>query len=357
MFVGGEFYYDYRWISDTPTISTEGMYFLNGGKACLIVISDYLLDHGVNKILLPSYLCPSIVQTFEQKGLICDYYQINEDLSIDLEDLAQKIVDCKAIYFINYFGFLHPLAVLNFLQSLRENGVIVVEDNAQAGFHNHPTGDFILNSIRKFAAYDGGYLITPHDMTDYLEKYRGYPERRLSVIRNYRGGLPRYLFGGQDNHNELEEMFNLAEQYYETDIVVYGDLQERHHIERLDWKGIKQIRRDNYQYLLSLIQSIAEISPIFPTLQEDNMPLGLPVYFMGVSRDSVNEELGKAAIGLSIHWDAIRINPYTRGNRSAVDMTSRMLTLVIDQYTSHKQMDYLVLNLIRGIAVAKTKIK
>ena len=111
MFVGGEFYYDSYWLRDKPTLSTEKMVFLNGGKACLVVISDYLLDQGISKILLPSYLCPTIVTTLEHGGLFCDYYQINPDFSIDLDDLAQKVIDHRAVYFINYFGFFHPPAV------------------------------------------------------------------------------------------------------------------------------------------------------------------------------------------------------------------------------------------------------
>ena len=155
---------------DRPTISTKDMVFLNGGKACLIMISDYLLDHGIKKILLPSYLCPTIVTPLEHCGLTCDYYQINPDFSINLDDLAQKAVLHQAVYFINYFGFSHPPAVRNYLASLRQKGVIVVEDNAQAGFIDQTTGDFIFNSMRKLAAHDGGYLITPFDVTAYVNK-------------------------------------------------------------------------------------------------------------------------------------------------------------------------------------------
>ncbi len=240
MFVGGEFYQEDHWISDTPTLSTGDMYFLNGGKACLIVIGDYLLDHGIDKILLPSYLCPSIVMTFESGGLRCDYYQVNADLSIDPDDLSQKMDGYQAVYFINYFGFLPATATLEFFKALQRKGVIVVEDNAQAGFTDHPTGDFILNSIRKLAAYDGGYLITQQDMAPYIEKYAGLPNRRLPIIRDYRARLYRYLFEDQGHHRDLEALFNQAEQFYETDRVVHGDPQEREHIERLDWKGINR---------------------------------------------------------------------------------------------------------------------
>ena len=357
MFVGGELYTDHRWNLAQPTLTTQATYFLNGGKACLIVISDFLLAHNIDRILLPAYLCPSILTAFERRGLKCDFYQVNEDLSIDLQDLAQKMDGVQAVYFINYFGFFPAPPVLAFLQGLRENGVIVVEDNAQAGFHDHPTGDFILNSLRKFVAHDGGYLITQQDMAPYLASYRDLPNRRLPIIRDYRKGLYRYLIKGQGDFDALEAKFALAEAYYDTDFVVLGDPQEQEAIERLDWPQIKQIRRDNYQYLLGLIASIPEISPIFPLLPIDNMPSGLPVYFSGVSRDEVNRELGNAQIGLTIHWEEILDNPRTQGNRLAVEMAGKMLTLVIDQRTSRKQLDYLASNLVKAIATVKSRLK
>ena len=355
MFVGGEFYYDHCWIADKPTLLTEKMHFLNGGRACLAIIGDYLLDHGIDKILLPSYLCPSIVTPLERAGLKCDYYQINEDLSIDLDDLAQKVVGYKAVYFINYFGFLHPPEVRDYLKTLKKNGMIVVEDNAQAGFTDHPTGDFLLNSLRKLAPYDGGYLITDHDIAPYLSKYHGLPNRRLPVIREYRQRLHDYLFNGVGNYKKLVNLYALADQYYATDIVVEGDPDERQQIERLDWEGIRKVRRDNYQYMLGLIAPIPEITPLFPALQEDNMPLGLPVYLNGVSRDEVYEYLGENGIGLFIHWEELRNDPRVNGNQLAVSMADRMLTLATDQRISREQMDYLATHLVKGIARAKRK--
>lgn len=356
MFVGGEFYYEPNWIANQPTISTQNMTFLNGGKACLIVISDYLIDHGIKKILLPSYLCPTIVTTLERCGLICEYYQINSDFSIDLEDLTQKVIRHTAVYFINYFGFLHPAPVRSFLTHLRQKGVIVIEDNAQAGFMSQTTGDFVFNSMRKLTAYDGGYLIAPLDMKAYIKKHQGCPNRHLPVIREYRKLLADYLFQDTDIYDRLKELYDLAEYYYESDPVVEGDLQEQQQIEKQDWEGIKQIRRENYSYLLGLISEIPELSPVFPTLQENNMPLGLPVYVSDVSRDWLFDELGNSGIGLTIHWDELLSDPRLNGNHTAVNMAGRILTLVIDQRTSHKQMDYLAQQLIHCVKKRKTKL-
>jgi hypothetical protein len=353
MFVGGEFYYDQGWISDELTLALDQAHFLNGGRACLTIIGDYLLDHGIDKILLPSYLCPSIVTPLERPGLKCDYYHINEDLTIDLNDLFLKVAEYSAVYFINYFGFLQPPEIRDYLKTLKQNGMIVVEDNAQAGFTDHPTGDFILNSLRKLVPYDGGYLITSLDVAPYLSKYHNLPNRRLPIIRKYRQKLHTYLFDEVGSFNKLVKLYSQADHYYETDMVVEGDTEEQRRIERLDWEGIRQARRDNYLYMLDLIASIPEILPLFPVLQEDAMPLGLPVYINSVSRDEVYEYLGKNGIGLFIHWEELRHDPRTNGNQQAVSMAGRMLTLATDQRISHEQMDYLVMHLVKAIAKVK----
>lgn len=353
MFVGGEFYYDHEWVTQERTLKTDQMYFLNGGTACLIVICNFLIDHNIRKILLPSYLCPSIVSTLEQCNITCEYYQVNRDLSIDLDDLSKKLAKDQAVYFINYFGFLHPLSVQDFFKNLRQKGVIVVEDNAQAGFPSARIGNFIFNSMRKLVPYDGGYLITENDLLPYLSKYENRANHRLEIIRKYRKNLYSYLVEGIGNFATLENLFTLSEHLYLEERIVWGDPQERDSIEHLDWEGIKATRRNNYAYLLSSIKSIPEISPIFPILPDGIMPLGLPVYFSGVSRDIVNEELSRSEIGLTIHWDELIDDPRTNHNSLAVEMVKDMLTLTIDQRTTHEQIDYLVWKLKDSIAVAR----
>jgi dTDP-4-amino-4,6-dideoxygalactose transaminase len=353
MFVGGEFFSDTRWVTDHPMISTQGMHFLNGGRACLMLICDYLLDHGIDQILLPSYLCPSILQILERQGLMYDFYPVKEDLSIDLQSLTRKAENYRAIYLLNYFGFKHDPETLDFLKRLQRNGILVVEDNAQTGFSDDMMGDFVFNSMRKLSAFDGGYLITQKDINPYFAKYLGRPNRRLAMIRDYRQRLLDYLVNGQGDHGELERLFYLAETAYETDEVVFGNIEERKAIEHLDWPGIKLKRRDNFEYLLGLISDIPEIVPIFPTLQADNMPLGLPIFVTGISRDLLNDTLSDAGIGLTIHWEEILSYPGMQSNLLALDMAKRMLTLTIDQRFGHKHMDYLAANLSRAIKTIK----
>jgi len=65
--------------------------------------------------------------------------------------------------------------------------------------------------------------------------------------------------------------------------------------------------------------------------------------------------LGNAGIGLTIHWDGLLTDPRLNGNPVAVDMASRILTLVIDQRTSRTQLDYMVETICECIRDAKRR--
>jgi len=88
---------------------------------------------------------------------------------------------------------------------------------------------------------------------------------------------------------------------------------------------------------------------VFPSLKEANMPMGLPVFFAGVSRDRVNEFLGAAQIGLTIHWEDMHTPPLSPAQKQAVEMSAHILTLPVDQYTNRTQLDYLVRQLRSAI--------
>lgn len=347
--IGGEFYYDPSWQVTTPLVETGQMTFLNGGKACLIVISEFLREQGIRRVLLPAYLCPTIVNTLERSGLTCGYYHVTPQLTIDLDDLARQAREYRAVYFINYFGFPRSSEELALLRELQKNGALLVEDNAQAGFCETFCGDFVFNSMRKLCAYDGGYLETSFDVQPQLNRWGGQVNRRLPLIREYRSRLAAYLFRADGRQEELQDLYKRAEQYYDEDWVVEGDGDERRGIEHLDWPAIVQKRRKNYRYLLDLLITLPELTPLYPGLPEGAMPYGMPVTVPGAARDWLFEELGRSGIGLTIHWEAICRDPRLNRDTTAVRLASEMLTLVIDQRVTHKQLDYLALTLRRLI--------
>ena len=373
MFVGGEFAYDGRWLGQERGLETEGAIFLNGGTACLVAIAAWLRGQGVGRVLLPTYLCPSILNTLEHCGLGWDFYEVNEDLSIDVEDAGRKAERARAFLYINYFGFRHGVEEREFLRSLRAGGVVVIEDHALGGLPlkepvptplaalvRAPKGggeaDFSFNSLRKFGPYDGGYLWTDQAVGEILEQFAGQAVgERLGAIRAYRAGLGEYLRGGKGSHRGLASLLRRAERAYEREYTVMGDPQERAAIERLDWEGIRRVRRENYAYGMELLPSIPGVRAVFPKLQEGIMPLGLPVYLEEVTARGVLELLAREQVGLVTHWEEIPRDRRTRGNRRAVGMAERMITLAVDQRAGKREMEYQSLQLVRAMAVVRER--
>ncbi len=342
MYVGGEFFQDGRCITDHVTPAPAQAYFLNGGRACLRLISVSLLSQGIRTILLPSYLCPTILDVFDKFGLTYGFYQVNADLSLDLQDLNAKAASYKALYFINYFGFQHNSETLDLLLDLQKNGKVLVEDNAHGGYLHSGIGDFVFCSMRKLCPFDGGYMATRNiDLRPLLPPTEPV-NHRLPLIREYRQRLRNYLFNGREKRAQLERLFYQAESLYELDQVITGDPSEKEAIEHLDWPAIQQVRRANYAYLLDKITEIPHLTPLFPTLPSGIMPMGMPVYINNCSRDPLLERLAEESISLTVHWDALQHDPRLSVERGSREMAGHMLTLPVDQYTTTEQLDYLV---------------
>lgn len=353
LFVGGEFYDDPSWRLDQPALSFAGARFLSGGRASLKVIADYLLAQGIGRALLPAYLCPSILDVLEQRGLAWGFYRVNEDLSIDLDDLAGQAEDYHALYFINYFGFPHSPRTLSALRDIQKNGVLLVEDNAQAGFPARRIGDFTFNSLRKLAPFDGSYLFTQRDIQPFIRDPELRVDRRLALIRAYRRELRAYLLEGRGSYRRLTALYARAENAYDHDFLVSGDPREREQIERQDWPAMRRARRENYRCLMKKIAGLPELIPIYPNLSEDASPLGLPVYVNGLARDALCDYLGQQGIGLFTHWAEIEGDARLAERPASVSMARRILTLACDQRVSRRQIDYLVHHLKAGIACLK----
>jgi len=351
MFVGGEFYEDTSWVTGTPAPPIEDALFLNGGRACLSVIMEYLCVNNFQRFLLPSYLCPSILDVLDRFSVKYTFYNVNKDFTIDLDDLLAKAVGNQVIYFINYFGFQHSTDTLSVLRHLQSNGKLLIEDNAQAGFPYNNIGDFCFNSMRKFCAVDGGYMTTRNFTSSYLTLPEDRENHRLPLIREYRHLLRSYLFHGRGSRTELERLFYKAEQHYEHDNVILGDAEEQSKIEHLDWPAIKAVRRSNYEYFLDKIIDFPGITPVYPALQSDNMPLGLPVYVSGFSCDRLIDLLAEDSISLTVHWDTLFTDPRTRNDPCVIDMARHILTLPIDQYTSKSQLNFVSDHLARIFSI------
>jgi hypothetical protein len=114
---------------DNLALNLKKEYELNytfGGYYSLLAIIENIIprfdDNSI--VLLPSYICPSILKPFRLRGLTYDFYKVDENLYINTDYLISKIDDnVKAVFFIDYFGVSQLDKIITVIEILHRNKV------------------------------------------------------------------------------------------------------------------------------------------------------------------------------------------------------------------------------------------
>jgi hypothetical protein len=108
--------------------------FTFGGYYSLLAIIDSIKPAFDNNsvVLLPSYLCQSILKPFKSREIKYRFYKIDENLFVDIDYLI-SIIDnnAKAILFIDYFGVTQMERLQPLLSILKTKKITVIQDVVQ----------------------------------------------------------------------------------------------------------------------------------------------------------------------------------------------------------------------------------
>lgn len=115
-------------------------------------------------VLIPEYICDTVIHPLDQLGILPQYYTVNEKLEPDWDDVKTKLhSNVKAIMMVHYFGQPQDIAV--FQSFCRQHNRLLIEDNAHGhgGTFNNKLlgtfGDIGISSPRKsFPVINGAFL-------------------------------------------------------------------------------------------------------------------------------------------------------------------------------------------------------
>lgn len=342
-FLGGEFFYSpftiFRKKSfDLNSYLTNKFHnryfnFTFGAYYSLLKIIDDIQFNTNEHILFPSYLCPSILRPFKEKGVNFSFYKINDNLEIDIKDLESKINNnTKAVFFIHYFGFSPNDTTLDFLKRIKEERNITLLQDVVPGFFSDYKliGNYIFNSFRKFFPIDGSVIITEKKLE--LQCKKDYPRYFFDKMR---GQFYRYLFirFNVPVSGAFLNIFNsLKHSYYEGDDVCFNKFN-RYILSKYDINEIVRKRRENYNYLLHHLNHIS----LFKDEVTSEVPIGFPIIIK--NRDKIRKELIKKNIFCPIHWllsSDIDRTVYPE----SWNVSDNMLLIPIDERIGREQLDY-----------------
>lgn len=269
-------------------------YITGGGYHSLKIILEHISFELHEYCLIPSYLCPTIVDIFVKLKIKYRYYRIDNNLQIDKKFLDDNMSpSCKAILFINYFGFPNTEENNDYIKQLKKRGIIIIQDIVQTFFPKFELfGDYCFNSLRKFVPIDGS-LIYSNNEINILKSSNNY----YSVLKHL-GRIIRYFSftWGIDLSHSFLFLFEKAEKNYYSYEKNNISLYDKYLISKLDIEEIINQRRNNFKQLLKHFYNIA----LFKILPENIIPLGFPIVIE--NRNIVRKKLAANNIFCPIHW-------------------------------------------------------
>ena len=107
--------------------SQKFVFFQTGREAFLYGLKELNLDKK-KTILIPGYICYSLVEPIIKKGFTVEYYDVNKNLSVDLKYLKAvvKNKNISALVIVHYFGFL--MEIREIYDFCKSKNIELIED-------------------------------------------------------------------------------------------------------------------------------------------------------------------------------------------------------------------------------------
>ena len=330
---------------------SPALFFENGRTALLhgLKISGLPLD---SIILIPDYICDSVINAIKTAGLNYRFYKIRRNLEPDLDEIDKKSEAVKALLIIHYFGFPQPLDRIN--DFCRDRELMLIEDCAHAlfsnikGKHLGRFGDFGFFSLKKTIPLPDGGMLLLNNWIDRESPQIQSGSRflsRLSLLEKW-----AEFKTGLSLRCRLLQMDNLRSDFIRRD----------HRREIIPDKGISAVslkmlqrinideiitkRRDNYRYYLGKLLNKRGVEIIYPELWEGVCPIGFPILLE--DRDRIRKRLLERGINLRTLWDILPEEVSPEEHPIAVRFSDRIIILPVHQSLEERHLDYTITNLL-----------
>ncbi len=308
--------------------------YMNSGRSATRLLGSML--HG-KKILLPSYICDSVIDVFKNKFEIC-FYDVDKNLNIDVSDLIKKLsCDVDIVYLMHYFGKVQESRALSVIKENKEKWhYTIIEDTTHSIFSNAITiGDYCICSLRKwFPISDGAVLYSKKGLDalkiDDLPRKVAYP--KIDAMMMKYNQIHRNVF----SNSTYREIFVTEEERINQEVDNYRMSEISELLLRCrSIKALKQKRKSNYNYLRNNLPD--NLEPVLD-LASDEIPLTLPIYLR--DRNCLRKYLIENNIYCAVHWPVNEAELLKK--KRIVEMSESMLSLPIDQRYDKEHMDYLI---------------
>jgi len=300
-------------ISKKQTLSERNLerkYFFPNGRTAFFHAMQLLGFNKNKSILLPNYIG---INKKEGSGVLdpvkkCkagfEFYKLNKDLSINYEDFERRLQhkNIVAVLIIHYFGFCNN-DMERIVRICKKYNKYLIEDCAHA-FNSYNDnkklgsyGDFSFFSIHKFLAVNnGGFLL----------------------VNNY------------------HQVINLKDEIEPETLLI---------LNKSRINEISEKRRNNFLYLLKVINNIQGAYPFYKKLPSGVVPLNFPIIIENKDRNDVYFKLLDKSIETVSLYHTLIPELSELDNPISFELSRKILNLPIHEDLSEKDLKLIIFSL------------
>ncbi len=314
-----------------PIMSRKRFYLYSSGRAALYFAAKAPKLPMESRFLLPAFHCGVEVEAIRRAGYHVDFYNVKNNLSIDFEDMKQRVTDrTRALLVTHYFG--NPQKMNAVLRFCDKNHLMLFEDCAHSLYSSYKGkltgsfGDFGIFSIRKTVGLPngGGLLCNSPGLHDPPsgKKYFDYQLLKSAVksMLDYKarcttvfGYISRKMLSLYASFSEKPVKHNMSSiatnmpWYYEVPSCDYHNAisgLSKPLLRKESCEHIIRKRRENYYLLNESLNEIDDSMKLSKTIAEGVCPL---CYVVCVEdRDQILTEMRREGVspfvfGASLH--------------------------------------------------------
>lgn len=282
---------------------------------------------GIERVMLPAYICDSVIQAVVDAGAVVETYRLDDQLYP--KSLPASLTEKSALLYVNYFG-LCAANVTRLCQDFPSNQLII--DNSQALFAQSADVLATIYSPRKFVGVpDGGLLATDLRINMPVDEDRG------SLLR-MRHLLLRLAYTAQEGYSDYLETEKSLEN---TQPLRMSQLTKRI-LASIDMPLVRRSRRENF---LALANRLGKYNATAWELDAESVPLCYPLV-IGDDVQQLKKCLAGKGIYIPTYWpDAQKRVPDGIEHR----LINCCFAIPCDQRYSLDQMSFLADEIISGL--------
>ncbi len=293
--------------------------------------------------------CYSMLSPFQRLRVRSEHYRVLSDLSVDIDDLSQKVradMEGTLVVVANYFGFPEREDLLYALSEIRRQGGLVLYDATHSTLCERPWPRMTLAygpnvcimSLRKSLPVVDGAVLVWLDGTE-PAFCGGKPQldgfcsaRALAMMLK-----SAHVADGFGTREDYLLLFDQAEAALDNSFSPTSAMSpvSRSILKRMDIEKISRARRRNYSRLMTELERCEEVRAVFPGLPESAVPLGFPVIME--DRDLLWKRLKSCGVHADIHW-TLPPEVCDKEYPESAWLAGRILTLPCDQRYSEEEM-------------------